>query len=227
MAKQKQNEIAIDPWADPKKLGVSDRVFFKPEAGTTRRIKLMAPPTRAHVQYVDGLGFIHTFCEYEDRKGTLVLKEQGIDMELLGKEPQLLWLVPVVVYDTDKKGQIGSKKAENVEYEIQLWSFYANDYKRLHAMVIEWGIDEFDEKDLLITGTKKGRYINIDIAIAAKKALCLQPGLQEKVDAEFAGYKYRDGEKSIARRVTEAEFEEAVNKLSKDDSQGSARKATK
>lgn len=228
MAKRKKaSNVVIDPWADPKTLGVSDRTFFKPEDGKTKRIKLMAPPVRAHVQYVRGLGFIRTFCKYENRKGTLVLTEQGLDMELLGKEPQLLWMVPVCVYDTDKKGQIGTKKPANVDYEFQLWSFYANDYKRLYAMVTEWGIDEFNEKDLLITGSKKGKYINIDIAIAAKTALCLQAGLKDRVEAEYAGYKYADGEKSIARTVTEAEFEEAVSKNAKEDSQGSVRAAGK
>jgi hypothetical protein len=218
--------MANNPWADPRSLGVSDRAFFKPEDGKTKRIHLMGDPVRAHVQYVQGLGFIHTMCEYEDVRGTLVLREEGLDMQLLGKEPQLMWMVPVVVYDTDKKGQVGNKKPENIEYEFQLWSFYATDYKRLYNMVVEWGYDEFNEKDLLVTGQKKGRYINADFAIAAKKALALQPGLKERIEAEFAAYQYRDAERWIARTVTEEELREAVVKLDNEQS-GSVNDATK
>ena len=222
----KKEETTINPWADPRALGISDRSFFKPEDGKTKRIHLMGDPVRAHVQYVAGLGFIRSFCEYEDVKGSLVLRKEGVDMELLGKEPQLMWMVPVCVYETDKKGQVGNKKAENIEYEFQLWSFYATDYKRLYGMVVEWGYEEFVKKDLLVTGQKKGRYINADFAIAAKTALCLGKGMKERVEAEFAAYQYRDANRWIAREVTEDELREAIAKLD-DQPQGSTKDALK
>ncbi|MFA7286939.1 MAG: hypothetical protein WC052_04750 [Patescibacteria group bacterium] len=196
----------VDTWADPRTLGISDRSFFKPEDGKTKRIHLMGDPVRAHVQYVQGLGFIKSFCQYENRNGAQVMVEQGIDVDLLGREPQMLWMVPVLVYDTDKKGQVGGK----VEYEFQLWSFYANDYKRLYTMVTEWGRGEFMRKDLLVTGTKKGKYINADFNVAAKDALCLAPGVCERVEAEFSAYQYRDANRWIARDVTEDELRAAV-----------------
>jgi len=211
MAKEKTTQSITDQvWVEPRQLGVSERNFFKPEDGKTKRIKLMAQPVRAHVQYVKGMGFIRTLCEYEDRQGTLVMKTEGADVKILGKEPQLIWMVPVLVYDTDKKGQVGNKKPENIDYDFQLWSFYANDYKRLYGMVVEWGIDEFNEKDLLVTGKKSGKYINADFNVAAKTALYLQPGMKERVDAEFASYQYSDVERWIARVVTEDELLEAV-----------------
>lgn len=225
-AKIQTESVANNPWADPRSLGVSDRAFFKPEDGKTKRIHLMGDPVRAHVQFVNGLGFIRTMCKYEDVNGTLVLRKEGLDMELLGKEPQLMWMVPVCVYDTDKKGQVGNKKPENIEYEFQLWSFYATDYKRLYSIVVEWGYDEFNSKDLLVTGTKKGKYVNADFQLAAKEALCLQPGLKERIDGEFAAYQYRDAERWIARTVTEEELREAVAKLEKEQS-GSVSDATK
>jgi len=226
MAKKTTNNATSKPWADPRTLGISDRSFFKPEDGKTKRIKLMGDPVRAHVQFVPDLGMIHTFCEYKDVKGSLVLQKEGLDVALLGKEPQLTWMVPVLVYETDKNGQVGNKKAENIEYAFQLWGFYAMDYKRLYQMVTEWGLDEFNRKDLLITGTKRGKYINADIDIAAKSALCLQNGLKARVEAEFAAWQYRDASRWIARTVTEQELRDAVNKIEK-QSQGSVRKAMK
>lgn len=221
-----KKEDATAVWADPKTLGISDRAFFKAEDGKTKRIHLMTAPVRAHVQYVQDLGFIRTFCEYEVVNGTLVLREEGLDMELLGKEPQLMWMVPVIVYDTDKTGQIskGTKLAD-VEYEFQLWSFYSQDFRKLFGMVTEWGEEEFNQKDLLITGVKKGRYVNADINVAAKNALCLQNGLKKRVETEFSAYQYRDAERWIAREVTEDELREAVAKLTK-AATGSVRKQT-
>jgi len=224
MAKNPNN--ASDPWVDPRTLGISDRAFFKPEDGKTKRIKLMADPVRAHVQFIPEVGMIHTFCKYEDVNGTLILREEGLDMTLLGREPQLMWMVPVLVYETDKKGQVNGRKAENIEYEFQLWGFYAQDYKRLYQMVNEWGLDEFNRKDLLITGTKRGRYINADIDIAAKTALCLQNGMKTRVETEFAAWQYRDASRWIARKITEEELREAVNKVEKQP-KGSVRKALK
>lgn len=218
------NNVTAPTWADPRNLGETDRVFFKPEEGKTKRIKLMGPPVRAHVQFIQGLGFIRSHSEYTMKGDMLTLVNHGLDVELTGKEPQLMWMVPVLVYETDKSGQIGRKKAENIEYEFQLWSFYVVDYKRLRGMVIEWGEEDFNRKDLLITGKKNGKYTNSDIAIAAKEALCLQDGMNERVDAEFAGYKYRDAEKWIARTVTEEELREAC---SKDQAQGSAKSTIK
>jgi len=222
--KTKKNATNGTAWADPRNLGISDRTFFKAEDGKTRRIHLMGDPVRAHVQWIDGIGHIHSFCEFKDVKGTLVLQKDGIDVELLGKDPQLVWMVPVLVYDTDKKGQIGNRKAEDVGYEFMLWSFYANDYRRLFGIVTEWGIDEFNKKDILISGVKKGKYVNADINVAAKNALCLQSGMKDRVETEFAVYQYRDAEKWIARRITEDEFREAVDKMA-EQSQGSARAA--
>lgn len=212
-------------WADPRNLGISDKVFFKPEDGKTRRIKLMGDPVRAHVQWVPGLGFIKSKCRYEDVKGSLILREEGLDMELLGKEPQLMWMVPILVYDADKNGQLGNKKPANIEYEFQLYSFFGNDYKRLYNMVIEWGIKEFNEKDLLVTGVKKGKYVNADINVAAKTAVCQLPGMKERVEAEFAAFQYRDANRWIAREVTDDELREAVAKEQK-QAQGSAKSAT-
>lgn len=223
MSKKKEEE-EINAWTDPKRLGISDKAFFKAEDGKTKRIKLLGDPVRAHVQYVPGLGFIHTHCVYKNVKGTLVLKDEGLDMELLGKEPQLVWMVPVLVYDTDKKGQVGKRKAKDIDYEIQLWTFYATDYKKLYGMVVEWGVDEFAEKDLLVTGTKKGRYINSDISIAAKTALCLQPGMKDRVESEFSAYPYRNTKKWIARTVTEDELSEAVDKM-EEQTQGNTKAA--
>lgn len=204
-------EEAQQAWADPKSLGISDRSFFKPEDGKTKRIKLLKDPVRAYVQFVNGMGFVHTLCDIDDKTGMPIF-DGSIDEKLFGREPQMVWMAPVLVYDTDKKGQVGNTKAKNIEYEFQLWTFYATDYKRLYQMVVEWGIDEFNEKDLLVTGTKKGKYINADIAIAAKKALYLQPELKERVDADFATYPYKDTERWIARDATEDEIREALDK---------------
>ncbi len=217
-----KNNAVDSAWTDPRSLGISDRTFFKAEDGKTRRIYLMADPIRAHVQFVPGLNFIHTFSTFENRNGTLVMTEEGLDMELLGKEPQLMWMVPVLVYDTDKSGQLSGKK---VDYEFQLWSFYTNDYRRLYEIVTEWGVDEFKQKDLLITGVKKGRFINATISIAAKTAVCLRSGLKERVLSEFAAYQYRDAKRWIARTVTEEELREAVGKMEAQP-QGSVRNAT-
>lgn len=224
---QVNSNATTDVWVDPRSLGVSERAFFRPEDGKTKRIKLMGNPFRAHVQFITGLGFVHTFCKYEDRNGTLVLTDEGLDMELLGKEPQLMWQVPVCVYDTDKKGQVGNKKPSDISYEFQLWGFYANDYKRLYQMVVEWGVEEFNEKDLLVTGIKKGKYINADFNVAAKTALCLQKGLKERVEAEFAAYQYRDASKWIARKITEDELREAISKIDIKPQQGSVAAASK
>lgn len=226
MAKKAANNETMDTWADPRSLGVNERVFFKPEDGKTKRIKLMGNPARAHVQYVAGLGMIHTFCKYVNKNGALFLREQGIDMDLLGKEPQLIWMVPVLVYDTDKKGQLGTKKPKDVEYEFQLWSFYANDYKKLYGMVVEWGENEFSEKDLLVTGVKKGKYVNADFNVAAKTAVCLQAGMRDRVEAEFSAYQYRDATRWIAREVTEDELREALAQIEKQP-RGSVREAVK
>jgi hypothetical protein len=225
----KNGTTAENTWADPKNLGINDRSFFKPEDGKTRRIKLMGDPVRAHVQYVKELGFIRSFTEYKDVNGVLILENEGLDMELLGKEPQLMWMVPVLVYDTDKKGSVGNKKPANIEYEFQLWSFYAADYKKLFGMVMEWGIDDFNKKDILVTGIKKGRYLNAELAIAAKDAVCLQAGIKERVETEFAAYQYRDANKWIARTVTEDELQEAVgvNGATGSAPKGSASQATK
>ena len=206
-----KTKSTLGTWADPKNLGLTDKAFFKPEDAKTHRVHLMAPPVRAHVQFVNGLGFIRTLSEYEERNGTEICVTPGRDVELLGKEPMLMWMAPVLVYETDKKGQVSNPSEFN--YEFQLWSFYATDYKRLYGMVVEWGEDEFNGKDLLVTGVKKGKYINADLALAAKTALCLGPAVRADIESAFAGYQFRDVDRWIARTVTEEELEDAVSKM--------------
>jgi len=227
MAKGDSSPADESGWTDPRELGVSNRVFFKPEDGKTKRVHLMIPgnPETALVQFVQGLGYIHTFCTTEKLPRGLRINSDGLDFELLGKEPVRLYMAPVLVYDTDKHGQIAGKKTDGVGYEFQLWSFYQRDYDRLRAMSIEWG-EEFANKDLLITGKKSGAYLNADIAIASKSAVCLQKGLIDQVEAEFAGYQFRDASRWIARTVTEAELREAIDKAPPPQKKGSARSTT-
>ncbi len=205
------NDNPTTGWVDPRAVGESDKAFFKAEDGKTKRIFLMTPPVHARAQFVQGAGFVHTFCQYEEVNGVQRLKEVGLDMELLGQEPQNIWMVPVCVYDTDKKGSIGNRKPENVDFEFQLWTIYPRDYGKLFDMAMEWG-DEFSQKDILVTGKKNGRYINADLNVAAKNAIYLNPKLKEQIDAQFAAYKFRDVSKQIARTLTETEFRELVAK---------------
>lgn len=208
---QSKAKTTLGTWADPTKLGLTDRAFFKAEDGKTKRIKLMAPPVRAHVQFVPGLGFIHTLSDYEERNGTMVCKKQGLDVELLGKEPMLMWMTPVLVYETDKKGQISNPN--NFSYEFQLWSFYGSDYKRMYNMVVDHGEEEFNSKDLLVTGVKKGKYVNAELSLAAKNALCLNSAVADEIESAFSAYQFRDVGRFIARTVTEEELTEAVEKM--------------
>lgn len=210
-ATKSKTKSTLGTWADPKNLGLTDKAFFKPEDAKTHRVHLMAPPVRAHVQFVNGLGFIRTLGEYEERNGSEICVTPGRDVELLGKEPMLMWMAPVLVYETDKKGQVNN--ASEFSYEFQLWSFYATDYKRLYGMVVEWGEEEFNSKDLLVTGVKKGKYINADLALAAKTALCLGSNVRDEIESAFASYQFRDVERWIARTVTEEELEDAVAKM--------------
>lgn len=199
-------------WIDPALLGVNERAFFKPEDGKTFRLHLMSIPARAHVQFVAGLGFIHTLSRYSTKNGVMICEEAGLDVELLGREPMLMWMCPVLVYSTDKKGSIGTTKPENVEYEFKLWSFYSNDYRKLFNLAAEYG-DEFSNKDILITGRKSGKYVNTEIVVAARDAICLLPPIKAKVEAQFSAYKFRDASQHIARTVTEAELRDAVDAI--------------
>jgi hypothetical protein len=211
---------AATGWRDPKELGVSEKAFFKAEDGKIRRIHIMAEPVMAHVQFVQGLGFVHSFCEYEEVNGTMLLKTPGLDMELMGKEPQRVWMMPVLVYDTDKKGVITAKDPSKIEYEFQLWTVYEPQYKRLFDFVREYGVEEFSQKDILVSGVKRGQYVNADLSIGAKDAVCLDPKIRAKVEAAFRGYQFRDTSRWIARTITEDELREALAKADTDGGGG-------
>jgi len=228
----KQNQpskLSNKQWTDPRNLGISDRSFFKPEDGKTKRIKLLDIPTRARAQFIQGMGFVHTLCEYTNNNGVEIKVKDGIDVELTGKEPQVIWMAPVLVYNTDNKGQIGNRKVENVEYEFQLWTFYKDTYRRLFQLIAEWGEEAFSERDILITGVKRGLYLNTDIAVSAKTAICLHPTIRDRVEAEFATYEYRDIDRWIARTLNEEQMIEAIGKAKQtaDDSQGNIKDGSK
>jgi hypothetical protein len=217
--KSVSRQVAEDAWIDPSKLGVSERAFFKPEENKTFRIHLMAVPTRAHVQYIPGLGYIKSLSTYKMENGAEVLDEAGLDVELLNREPMLMWCVPVLVYSTNTKGVLTTKDPSEIEYEFKLWSFYAADYRKLYQMAAEYG-DDFLNKDLLVSGVKRGKWINAEFTVSAQNAACLNSKIKAQVESEFRAYKFKDAKEFIARTVTEDELRTAIEAIDEQANSG-------
>lgn len=197
-----------NPWVDPKSLGVAQREFFKPEAGKTARIHLMTPPARAFAHFINGQGFVRTLSEYTvDQYGNTRRTKDGPDIKLIGKDPQLIFCAPVLVYETDGKGAVLDPK--NPKFEFRIWQFYAREYSTLFGLATEYG-EEFAQKDLLVGGEKSGKYVKTTVQVAAKDAICLSPKIRERVEAEFGIYPYRNPEKEIARTMTAVEMEKVL-----------------
>jgi hypothetical protein len=195
-------------WIDPTKVEGPSKEFYKVEAGKTARAFLLDRPVFARVHFITGTGFVRTLSEYDDETGKRLT--DGVDIELMGKEPQVVYMAPIVVFDTDSKGSIGSRKPANVPFKIYLWSYYKSTQQQIFDLVSEWG-PEFETKDLLIAGVKSGRYVNTDVQVAAKNTLTQAPGLKEAIEQARGVYQYKDIERWIARTLTEDEFRQALN----------------
>ena len=196
-------------WVDPSKLGLGNRAFFKPEAGKTHRIHLMGKPAYAHVQFLGKGGAVKSFSTYEiDANGNETQLEAGLDEELLQREPQQLWCVPVLVYSSNNKGVVLAKNPSDIEYEFKLWSFSKGNYRKLYNLAAEYG-DDFSNKDLLVTGGE-GQFPRAEIVVAAQNALSLNSKIAGTIESEFAGYKFKDANRWMAREMTEDEFRDAI-----------------
>lgn len=199
-------------WNDVDK-NVKGTKRFKPEAGKTFRIKLMANnPEVEFAQYVEGLGFIKTFSKVEVKKGAMLITEPGLDVELLNKDPQLMFHLPIAVYlgADSETGQL--KKGQKSEIEYQIWSFYGTDAKKLATVAGEW--DDLTKVDLLIKGEKKGKWVNSTVT---PSKLCGADWLEDLIpDFAFTPYA-KDITKFMAREVSEDDFKEAVAKLNTQD----------
>lgn len=215
-----QTENATIGWDGLSQLGVASKEFFKPEDGKTARVRILSKGFHyARVQYIPGFGYFKTLSKYDtDKFGNMKMIEAGIDVELLGKDPALMFCLPVIVYDTNKSGGVTFKTADAAEYTFKLWSFYERDATRLAAIAAEWG--DLSKIDLIVTGEKSGKYVNAVIN-PANGCVCKDiKGLDEQVMAEFEAWKFRDVEKWIAREVTEKEVQDAVAKMENSSAAG-------
>lgn len=200
-----------DAWFDP---GDSSAEFLKAEPGKVTRVALMATPHIDFVSYIEDnkIGWVKTLSEYKKIDGVGInVTEIGYDQELTGKQPELRCIVPVIVYEVGKDGQMGKRqKPDTTDYSFKLWSMSEPIYKRLLAQYKTWGQEIFDH-DLLLNGTKKGNFEFFDDISVAKDCIALDPDIAEDVTEAYSAFKYADNYADmVAREFTEEELREKV-----------------
>jgi hypothetical protein len=214
-----KENLASNDWSDP----INDRGdYFKPEYGSKYRIHLLRVPYGKRMHYVQGVGFIHSDSQWsEDNKKC---EERGELDNYIAKDPDMRYLAPIVVYQTDQKGQT-SGPASKVSFTIQIWSMPKTAYQQLFDLSIEWGKALF-EQDLILTVDKKGTMVFIDtITVASKGALSNDASLGKFIKAEYDEDKFQNVElldKMLGQTLTLEEFTSKLDGA--DDSEGSGRK---
>jgi len=195
-------------WVDPNVVEGPGKEFLKVEGGKTARVKLLALPTYARVHFIPDIGFVRSFSEHNEETGEII--KAGVDVELLGKDPQVTYMAPVLVYDTDAAGNVLAASPKDAGFRIMLWTYYTPTQRQIFKLACEWGGDELMGKDLLIEGIKRGQYVNLNVSVAAKDSFASKVGMADRVEKLWKVYRYRDIDKFIARTMTEEEFREAI-----------------
>lgn len=175
-------------WEEP----VNDRSdFFKPEFGVKYRIHLLGVPFGKRIHYIDSVGYVHSDSVWGE--GYKRCEERGELDNFIGSDAAMRYIVPIVVYRTDSKGQVTGNPAK-AEYSIQLWVMPKTAYQQLYDLFVEWA-GELDAQDLLLTTAKKGTMVFVDtITVAAKGALSANPTVKSQIDSEFDSEKYSNTE---------------------------------
>ena len=208
--KTKPKKQERDDWYSPDESGQNNLNFLKAKPGEVSRVKLMDMPHREYCSYIEenDIKWILTLTEYEIVNGKYKELEPGLDQETSGKPPVARYIVPVIVYDVDKKGQMGKKdRPSDVEYKFALWAMSLPIYERLFAQYETWGDDLF-EHDLLLTGVKKGTFEFFDTISVAKDSICMHKSIADEVQADYENYRFKESFKTmVAKTVTEEELE--------------------
>lgn len=207
----------VGKWSEP----VNDRSdFFKPEYGNKYRVHMLSEPYGKRVHFIEGFTYVHSDSKWSDDFKKCV--ERGDLDASLTKEPAMRYLVPIIVYRTDNKGQV-TGPASKAEFTIQVWVMPKTAYQQLYDLYVEFG-DDFNGQDLILTVEKKGTMVFVDkITTAAKGALGNDPALAKRIAAEYDADKFNDTDKldkMLGKTMTLAELEEALENKSNEDRKG-------
>lgn len=177
--------LVSNDWTDP----INDRGdYFKPEVGKKYRVHLLRVPYGKRLHFISGVGFVHSDSEWSPDNKKCV--ERGEIDNYMSKDPDMRYLAPIVVYDTDKQGQI-SGPASKVDFSIQNYSMPKSAYQQLFDLSIEWGADLF-KQDLILTVAQSGTMVYVDtITVASKGALSSDPTLRKRIMDEYDEDKYQ------------------------------------
>ena len=155
--------------------------YFKPEYGLKYRIHMLNVPTGGAVHYVQGVGYVHSDSVRNER-GRITTRGE-VD-NYLTTDPALRYIAQVVVYETDKNGQITGSAAK-VGFDVKTWSFGPNIYQQLFDLQIEYG-DDLLNQDFIVTVAQKGTMVFPDkVTVAAKGALSADATLGKRINDEY------------------------------------------
>lgn len=217
--KTKPKKQENDDWYNPSESGQNNLNFLKAEKDVVARVKLMAMPHREYCSYIEEnkIGWMLTLTEYDIVNGKYKELEPGLDQETTGKPPVARYIVPVIIYDVGKNGQMNKKDTpKDIEYSFGLWAMSLAIYERLFAQYETWGDDLF-EHDLLLTGVKKGTFEFFDTISVAKDSICMHKSIAADIESDYNNFRFKDTFKTmVAKTLTEDELEDLLAGKSSD-----------
>lgn len=201
--------VAPDIWEEPVS---TESLYLQPEAGVKLRIHLLRAPFGLFGHYVDKLGFILTDGEWRLLENGIPHCDRRGDIDrFLEQDPIKRYVVPVVVYDTGKDGQV-TGSASKIGFKIKILKVSGMLYGFLKNSFEAWQ-GEFAQQDLILPTTKKAMLFFDKPDIAPKGALSKDATLATRINEVYDEQKYatiRALTNFLGRTMTLDELKQAI-----------------